>query len=398
MIRLMIFATALFLAGVTNVSAQKIDAERMQRDIEVAENILGTLIKQQFNNQRTFFPLEINGTYQPGSGVTFTLPADFTTPIIFSGGNDVIVWGSESNRQTFRFNVENGNDISPANGVNERPVPADPKTENLGDRVREKKRLDMDSIRETYNIKVIEAAKLFMVDYGDMITQLNPEEKITVTNQGNQPRVWVNHYFNAPKRTHLTIETVKSDLASYKQSKLTRDQLLARIKVINTQTIDEVEPDLELLTSIFNRLYRADLSKTYFTEDNIYYEHLKDFGAVFYMQVFSSYERGFQRYVMPTLRLDNLDLEAKNKKVAELYPKFEQDLKENILEYGRTLKSLKDDEILVFQIQVTRCQGCNIPSTLELSIKSTTLKQFNDGKIDKNAALSLFTLKKGTNQ
>ena len=64
--------------------AQKIDEERMQRDIAVAENVLGTLIKQQFERQKMFFPLEIKSNYQPGYGVTFYIPTDYTTPIVFA--------------------------------------------------------------------------------------------------------------------------------------------------------------------------------------------------------------------------------------------------------------------------------------------------------------------------
>ena len=37
-------------------------------------------------------------------------------------------------------------------------------------------------------------------------------------------------------------------------------------------------------------------------------------------------------YYMPTLKLDKLTAEERNKKVAELYPKFEQELKENYYE------------------------------------------------------------------
>ena len=55
------------------VFAQKIDEQRMQRDIEVAENILSTMIKQQFD-KRSFFPIEVTGNYRSGYGVTFTLP------------------------------------------------------------------------------------------------------------------------------------------------------------------------------------------------------------------------------------------------------------------------------------------------------------------------------------
>src|SRR5688572_6757884 len=312
----------------TQTIAQKIDEERMIRDIEVAENVLSTLIRQQFNNQRTFFPLEVKGSYQVGYGVTFSLPADFTTPIAFSisGGNnnDVVIWGNEPS-----VGVNNGNgvrqfswsseDEDETGRVKEERTGVDDKSMKLKDRKekeKEKNRISLDSVKTAYNLKVIDAAKIFLVDYGDMITQLAPQEKIVITNQGNRPRMWVGQYFSAPKRTHLSIEVSKADLAAFKQGKITRDQALAKVKVVNTETVDEVEPDLELLSSIFNRLYRQDLSKTYFIEENIYYEHLKDFGVIYYMQVYSSVPVDYKRYAMPTINLADVDLETRNKKVA----------------------------------------------------------------------------------
>jgi hypothetical protein len=68
------------------------------------------------------------------------------------------------------------------------------------------------------------------------------------------------------------------------------------------------------------------------------------------------------------------------------------------LEYGRTLKSLKDEEVLVFQVKMTRCVGCKIPSSLEYTIKSAVLKEFNAGKINKSSALGKFEVKKGEDQ
>ena len=72
------------MINLQTVFAQKLDQERMDRDIAVAENVLGTLIKQQFNSQRTFFPLEIKGSYQAGHGVVFRLPANSPPPLVFS--------------------------------------------------------------------------------------------------------------------------------------------------------------------------------------------------------------------------------------------------------------------------------------------------------------------------
>lgn len=391
----------LMLVSLVSVQAQKMDDEKMRRDIEVAENVLSTLIKQQFNNQRTFFPLEVRGSYQSGYGVTFTLPADFTTPIAFSmpSDNDFFIIGenmddvNQVQSYSYRYEIDNNGRV-----ITENVSPGNENTYRLKDKTKERKRANMDSAKNEYNKKVIEAAKMFMVDYGDMISQLAPNEKIVITNQGNQPRQWVNVYFDSPKRTHLSIEVLKSDLTALRNGKISRDQAMSKVKVVNTETVTEVDADLELLNTMFNRLYRVDLSKTFFTEDNIYYERLKDFGAIFYMNVFSSDEIAPQRFSMPTIGLNNVDLETRNKKIREMYPQFEKELKENILEYGRTVKSLKDNEVLVFQVRVTRCPQCEIPSTLEYTVKGSVLKDYNEGKIERNAALSKVAVKKGADQ
>src|SRR6185295_3082236 len=81
-------------AGAATVlqAQNKIDEQRMQRDIEVAENVLSTLIRQQLN-RRNFFPFEVEGNYSPGYGVTFRLPMDFGGPMMFSLDNSPnIAW------------------------------------------------------------------------------------------------------------------------------------------------------------------------------------------------------------------------------------------------------------------------------------------------------------------
>ena len=183
-----------------------------------------------------------------------------------------------------------------------------------------------------------------------------------------------------------------------KQGKLTRNQLLNKMKVVNTETVDELNPDLELLSSIFNRLYRPDLSKTYYSEGNIYYERLKDFGVIYYMSVVSSTRDSYGRHTLPTLKIDDIDQETRDKKVKELYPAFEKEVKENVLEYGRTLRSLKEDESLIFNVRITQCVKCSIPSSLELSIKSSVLSEYNSGKLTKEGATAKITLRKGTLQ
>src|SRR5690606_1340367 len=149
---------------VVETSAQKHDDERMNRDVEVTENVLTTLIKQQFSNQRMFFPLEIKGNYQAGYGVTFTMPADFTTPVVFTTlgrETNLVNIGNADRISTNSFQFETKGDSREVSN-----------TMRLRDIEKEKETKDTDSVRNVYNLKVIEAAKIFILDYGDMLTQI----------------------------------------------------------------------------------------------------------------------------------------------------------------------------------------------------------------------------------
>lgn len=402
-----IIVVALMLtAGVA--MGQKIDEVRMERDIAVAENVLQTLIKQQFENQRMFFQLEINGSYQEGYGVTFRMPADFTTPLAFNfsnGQGDIVIWDGATSNIYGTYNNNSQNPVivdrreievrDKERAVQTARASRDREASQL--RLREKSEVSLDSIRDVYNQRVIDAAMTFITDYGDMISQLGAKEKIVITNQGDQPKMWLGRIVSAPNRTLLSVEANKSDLVLYKQGKLTRDQLLKKMTIVNTEAITTVQPDFELLSSIFNRLYRADLSTTFFA-DGMYYEQLKDFGVVFYMHVFSSNQTYENQFDMPTIKATDLTQDERDKKVVELYPKFEKEFKDNMIEYGRTVKSLKPEELLVFNIKMTQCSACGIPESLEFSIKGSVLNEYNAGKIDKAVAIGKIAVKKGPAQ
>jgi len=264
---------------------------------------------------------------------------------------------------------------------------------------RSRSKVNVDSVRNVSTAKTIEACRDFLADYGDLIAQLSPDEKILITNRGDGERIWYGAFVNATRPSYVSIEATKSDITQLKQGKITRDQFMKTVKVINSVMDDELQPDLELLTSIFNRLYRKDLSKTYFTEDNIYYEKLKDYGVIYYMQVYSSNQMEFnRRWSMPTQGLEGLTTEERDKKVKELYPQFEKDFKADILEYGRTVKSLSAEEMLVFNVRMTKCEGCGLPSAIEFMIKADVLKDYASGKLTKEAALAKMTVKKSGNQ
>ena len=173
------FMTCVLLIGIQWQASygQAIDDERMKRDIEVAENVLATLIKHEIGQQRTFFGLDVTGSYQPGYGVTFRLPSNQLMPIVFTiSGADIQGPATVISDGTgYRYSIRtNGGD---------KGVLAETESYKLHDKSMEKADLRADSIRQAYNESMIKAARDFILDYGDFISQLGPNEKIVVTNQ-----------------------------------------------------------------------------------------------------------------------------------------------------------------------------------------------------------------------
>jgi hypothetical protein len=401
--RILVLTIGVIIAAIAIAQAQaKIDEERMQRDIEVAENVLSTLIKQQFT-KRNFFPMDVEGTYMEGYGLTFRVPMDYGGQMTFMlggasagfGMSTTDVDGTHSNNYVYQSITE---DIVGDDDCQNCPAKVKVKTKGGGPAKNYtfRKKEGNDSLQDVYTQNVIAASKDFLADYGDMISQLSPQEKINVTNRMEGARNWI--WKTEGGRVYLSIEVSKSDITLFKQGKLTRDQFMERIKLVNSKTTDDLSPDLELLSSIFNRLYQMDLSKTYFIQEDVYYERLKDYGVIYNMHVYSSTEADFKRANLPTLGISNIDQEERDKRVKELYPAFEKGIKTDILEYGKTLRSLGDQELLVFKIKVTQCKGCGIPTTLEVSVKDSVLKDYSSGKLTAEAAADKLVIKKGANQ
>jgi hypothetical protein len=431
----------LSLAGMlwlaTTAWAQTSTSDRMERDIEVAENVLSTLIKQQVDGNM-FFPVEVEGSYRSGFGVTFTVP-NFSN---FPGNYMVIprapraprvqVYRGQANGYSYRIETDEDGEVVTEEFEGDEPDEQEAKDEKImleqekealeaeedakeaerralsaerdarqgGKRLNGLAKLNSSSSDDlkVSNKYIIEAAKTFLADYSTVLSQLKPEERITITNRSGEGinRYW--RFMGDEKRFYLSIEASGTDVKQYQSGKLTRDQFVGKIKVVESEVAAERSQDLELMVTIFDRLYQPDLSSTYFTEEDTYYERLKDYGAIFYMNVYSSNQQDRGYFSMPTLHLERVSQEERDKKVKELYPIFEKELKENILEYGRTLRSLKPEEILAFNVRLTKCKACGIPSTLEITVKASVLTEYMSGKLDKNTALAKLEVKKGADQ
>lgn len=381
-VKVQIMAVAILLVGGSFSTAQaQLDEARMNQDLEIAENILSTLTSQGNDKSRSFYfgRSSSRSNYVEGFGVIFNIPSNDGLLIIDrdKAGETVIVERRGTGGNSYSYNIT-----------------PDQKVAIAGQKGIKREILNLDSIEKASTSRTLEIMQTFIADYADLIGQLKPTDHIMVTTKKTIATNDFAFFNNRRSDVGITVEVLKSDLTSFKKGNLTREQLLAKMIITKEESSTEKVADLELLTSIFERLYKSDLSNTYYVNSRgVYYEKLKNFGVIVSMKVYSSVsDDGL--YTIQTLQLDKLTREERDKKVESLYPEFERSLKDNIINYGRTVKSLQPNEKLMFKVNLTECKNCDMPKAIDLSVDASVLLDFDKSKIDLKTAVSKIKIKK----
>lgn len=253
--------------------------------------------------------------------------------------------------------------------------------------VRSTSRKSSQAEEESYYDLFHRVAELYFSDYARLVGQLKVEEKIMLSTK-IQPTE------ENDSGSKLSAHIKVGDMKTYESGDMSNDSFMDKIVYSETEISNEKPADLELLASILQRLYKSDLATTYYTANKITYEKLEHYGVVYKMKMYSSIQYGKDNYKIVTQGKSGLTELERNKLVDEMYPLFEQELKENILDYGKTVKSLQKGESLIVQVKLTQCLECTMPTSVEASIPFESLKAYDDGKLKRDAALGKINIVK----
>lgn len=347
--------TFIFCLLLTQINAQSIDQDRMDKDLEVSENILGTVISQSSKKKGRYFHSDrgIEASYLKDFGVIYRLENQHMIWGFISGDNDnvVIVEGDEGGKATAKSG--SSNDLK-------------------------------------------NAIKDFLVDYGGLIKQLQPDDKILVKSgsSGGRSHVVWNSGKGKKMSEGLSIEVTKADLNAFESGDLSREQILDKIVVKESSIDHQKEPQLEVFSSLIDRLYDEDLSDTYYLANHPTYERVEDFGVTYFLKFYSSQIHDNDLYTLPTVDKVKISKEERDKIVDDMYPKFLDSMKENILEYGHTLKNLDESEMLIFDIKLTSCDPCAMPARIEMSLSKSLIEEYRSQNINLSDAMAKITVTK----
>lgn len=414
-------------------TGQEMDEKRMSRDLEIAKNILSTLIKS--GSDSFFGGSSIEASYIKDYGVIFNIPEHL---VYFHSGPKTLIAIPEA-PVLADFDIDFDADVDMQKELFEQQkklIEQDKKklkqekkkqekieqeiiTEELNraradaeiavrdaqrKQIRQQARVaalaKTRAVREIYvssgttsEIDWEEIMFTFLADYADLIGQLKPDEKIVINQKSPYDElvyIWsgvgTNEIENSDK-AGLSVEVLRKDVKAYKMGKINRKEFDKRVTVKKNDPQRKV-PDLEMFASIFDRYYSFDLSETFYCEGKPRYEVLEGYGVVFHINASTGSNAKSKVQFYTQGQTWQMDSGADESDDSSLYPKFKENIKAFMLDYGRTIRSLNDDEKVLLEIKINSCRDCKIPKTLKISSEMAILKKYDQQKISREKAMA----------
>lgn len=350
----LLMITGLLISSI-DLRAQ-VDEQQMDKDLRVASTVLESLT-QRDEGRFVLFNGNVEANYVKDYGVIFTL----------KDSPSIVVSGRRRSPSTYRYRSGGTVIVTP-----------DAESED-----------DKPEAKEIEEVDLSELMIEFLVDYSQMINQLEPNDKIMISTKKSGSSLITMAGVDKVNQDQaaISVEMAKKDHSDYLAGKLSREKLIEKIKVTKNSNEGSRSKDLDLFASMLSTVFDAEYTDSYFLSWRPEYQRLSGLGAIYSFNVYSSYdEDGWYR--MPGVGKKGLDDEQRKVEVEKLYPVFVQSMKETIVQYGRTIASLEPEEMLLLKVTMTKCDGCSLPKKIQFSIKQADLTAFRSGKISEKEAMA----------
>jgi len=388
--------TTILISGALLISTAiraQVDDVKMTKDLRVASKVLETLT--QGDDHLMMYSDNVEGNYIEGYGVIFGIGGGYSVfmkqkgkyaySIRTGSGSGVVVSPQIDTEVAAKAEAAEKAEIearAEADHARSRSISGGVFTEENG-AGEDEAEIDFEKI-------MLE----FLVDYSQMINQLKPTDKILVSTKKSD------YMYVSPQTVSvsegeghgITAELLKKDHNDYMSGKINRKQLITKIKINKHDGSTLRSKDLDLFSSMLKTIYDPSYTDTYFISWKPDYERIKGVGAIYSFKVYSSYDDN-GLYRMPGIDKAGLSAVERNKNVEELYPVFVESMKENIIQYGRTINSLEPNEMVLLKITLTKCDDCSIPKKIQFSVKQEVLAAFNSGKLSQKEAIAKVKMK-----
>lgn len=364
-----------FFEASSNASQDISKLPKMDRDIYILQNILNDL----FNGERSYYrsSRKSKGIYIPNNGVIFNI-----------GGNGIF---GGTGYQSW----------------DELVVVVDGSAEVVGSNYSEE---DLEKLNDEKEKKLNELATTFLTNYGSLLGELKNNEKIQLSinyslhvrsssRRKNGQLAFVSSSKDENKRRLVASVSVQ-DIKDFESGKISLSQMESKVKTTTEDLNGNEMVDAKIMAGIFDDLFKNTYDGYLSRSGRTSWSYFEDFGLMYNINL-NSRSNGFSLSTTDggtTVIYDRNNKEIKAddfyKEIQDKYSAFEATIKENIIKYGRTLRSLKANEVVIVNVNVSANKRAKLPRTIQFMVSKSDIDAFAKGQKSLSQAKEAINIKK----
>lgn len=349
------------VAGYNSATQDISKLPKMERDIVILQNVLNDL----FNGTRGSFYSSrgSKGMYVPGKGVIFNVG--------FNNNNFEVIF-AEQHLQAVSQNTQEEEEEKSVEEVN-------------------KERQD----------KIESLANEFLANYGSILSELKSGEKVMLNvnynllkkvERKNGTRV-VSGVAVTPSRSfysgsrgekkRLVSSIDYSDIQRYLNGNASLESTTQKISRTIVDENGSSSTDAKIMAGILDDLFRSNFDGAFKRSRKTSWTYFEGFGLMYDLNISTGRSGSF---IYVTTDHDNRNDEKKaDKSPTELAEENYDDLielvKESLVTYGRTLRSVKSDEVVILNINFgSSFRKSKLPKAVRLQVKKSQIEAYSKGQ------------------
>ena len=352
-------ATAVTVDGWRTEAQDLSKLPKMEKDIVILQNVLSDL----FSNRESSFYSSRNakGMYVPGSGVIFSMGSSslYGDVLVEYAAVQGVVIGSTSKEDEEEIDLADYNK----------------KTEQT----------------------IEEKSKEFLTNYGSLLSELKSGEKLMLNidytlrqenTESDKSRNTLRFVGSRSVKKRMQSSISYKTLNDFSSGKINLQQAMSSVE---TKVIDDTEKDMtdaKILAGILDDLMSNTMDGKFKRRNRTSWTYFDGFGLMFNIQMGTSIGSGLVVYsqVGSSSKVVNRsetekEREEQIKALEEAYPEFENMLKENIIQYGRTLRSLGTGESVIVNVDFGSVyRDSKLPRSIQMIVPKSSIDAYAKGQ------------------
>lgn len=331
---------------------------KMERDIVILQNVLSDL----FSNRESSFYSSRNskGMYVPGNGVIFSM-------------------GSSN----------------PYGDIFVEYVSAQ---ELLDEDADEKEEMDIEELNKKTEETIRDKSKEFLTNYGSLLSELKSGEKLMLNvdyslRQEREERLRTSGNriaYVSPRSSKKRMQSSISykTLNDFSTGKINLQQAMAAVETKIVENTEKDMTDAKILAGILDDLLQSSMDGKFKRRGKTTWTYFDGFGLMFNIQMGTQVGNGLVIYsqgVSDTRVINRSEREEEREKaikeIEAAYPEFENLLKENVIQYGRTLRSLGEGESVIVNVDLgSYFNQSELPRSIRMIVPKSSIDAYARGQ------------------